>query len=75
MIHKKKPYLSIMLGLATLCFIHSVQHVTASGEDGYLEGIGYREQALQQAKGSKFQSEGADGVTMASFGGGTNIWL
>jgi len=74
MIHKKKPYLSIMLGLATLCFIHSVQHVKAE-EEGYIEAIGYREQTLQQAKGSFFQSEDGDGVYYASFGGGTNIWI
>jgi len=75
MIHKKKPYLSIMLGLATLCFIHSVQHVTAAEGDGYIEGIGFREQTLQQAKGSFFSSEAGEGVNYASFGGGTNIWI
>jgi len=50
--------------------------VTAGGEGGgYLDGIGYREQALQQAKGANFQEEGASGVSIASFGGGTNIFV
>jgi len=49
---------------------------TAGGEGGgYLDGIGYREQALQQAKGANFQSEGASNVNYASFGGGTNIFI
>jgi hypothetical protein len=30
---------------------------------------------LQQAKGSKFVSEDADGISLASFGGGTNIFV
>ena len=40
-----------------------------------LEGIGYREQALQQAKTSFFQSEVPNGVLYASFNGGTNIFI
>lgn len=40
-----------------------------------LDGIGYREQELQQAKGTKFISEDAKGVAWASFGGGTNIFI
>ena len=41
----------------------------------YLNGVGYREQELQQAKGARFQSEAPEGVTYASFGGGTNIFV
>jgi hypothetical protein len=41
----------------------------------YLNGIGYREQELQQAKGARFQSEAPEGVLWASFGGGTNIFV
>jgi len=41
----------------------------------YLNGIGYREQELQQAKGARFQSEAPEGVNYASFGGGTNIFV
>jgi len=40
-----------------------------------LDGIGYREQELQQAKGSRFSQEATDGISMASFGGGTNIFV
>jgi hypothetical protein len=42
---------------------------------GFLEGIGFREQELQQAKGKKFISELPRGVTWSSFGGGTNTFL
>jgi len=48
---------------------------SASNSGFYLEGIGYREQALQQAKGARFQSEEADGIEWASFGGGTHIFI
>jgi hypothetical protein len=41
----------------------------------YLEGIGYREQALQQAKGANFESEDANGINYASFGGSTHIFI
>ena len=40
-----------------------------------LDGIGYREQELQQAKGSRFDHEATDGISFASFGGGTNIFV
>ena len=43
--------------------------------DAYLDGIGYREQELQVAKGSFFQSEEATGVEYASFAGGTHIFI
>jgi hypothetical protein len=40
-----------------------------------LEGIGYREQELQVAKGTNFQSEDPGGVPYASFAGGTHIFI
>lgn len=40
-----------------------------------MEGIGYREQALQQAKGANFESEDADGIDYASFAGSTHIFI
>jgi hypothetical protein len=58
---------------ALLCLLSIV---TAAGDGGgYLDGIGYREQALQQAKGALFADEGASGVLYASYGGGTNIFI
>jgi len=41
----------------------------------YLEGIGYREVALQQPKTSFFESEDANGIYYASFSGGANIFI
>ena len=40
-----------------------------------LDGIGYREQELQLAKGSNFASEEPTGINYASFAGGTNIFI
>jgi len=40
-----------------------------------LQGIGYREQELQLARGSFFSSEDPQGVGEASFGGNTNIFI
>lgn len=74
--NKASKYLSILLYLVSINFLERMQLATAEeGNGGYLEGIGYREQALQQAKGANFQSEGASGVSIASFGGGTNIFI
>ena len=42
---------------------------------GHLDGVGYREQELQLAKGNLFQSEEAKGVLYASYGGGTHIFI
>ena len=39
-----------------------MQTKSVSAEEFFLEGIGYREQALQQAKGVRFASEAGDGV-------------
>jgi hypothetical protein len=47
----------------------------AKAQEGYLDGIGYREQELQVAKGTFFESEEATGVKYASFGGGTHIFI
>jgi hypothetical protein len=47
----------------------------ASAGDYFLEGIGYREAALQQPKTTFFKSEEANGVNYASFNGGTNIFI
>ena len=41
----------------------------------YLNGIGYREQELQLAKGTNFESEEANGVKYVSFAGGTHIFI
>ena len=40
-----------------------------------LIGIGYREQELQLAKGTNFESESPTGVSYASFAGGTHIFI
>lgn len=40
-----------------------------------MEGIGYREQELQSAKGTNFDSELPNGVKWASFNGGTHIFM
>jgi hypothetical protein len=44
-------------------------------ENHKLHGIGYREQELQQAKGSRFTTDEPEGITWASFAGGTNIFV
>jgi len=60
--------------LATLLAASCLNMVQAEGEF-YLEGVGYREQELQIAKGTKFASEDATGCPYVSFGGGTNIFI
>jgi hypothetical protein len=47
----------------------------AQDGNGYLDGVGYREQEYGVAKGSVFESETASGVQWASFGGGTHIFI
>ena len=49
--------------------------VHATDGEHYLEGIGYREQEPQTAKGSRFQSEWGSGCSWVSFAGGTNIFI
>jgi hypothetical protein len=65
--------------LAMICMIssHRTFFVSANGVEGeyYLEGIGYREQELQAAKGTRFRSEAAAGVEYASLGGYTHIFI
>lgn len=56
--------------MAASCLIS----VSASGKF-HLAGIGYREQELQIAKGTKFASEDATGCPYVSFAGGTNIFI
>lgn len=51
-----------------------VGNAEAAGSN-YLEGVGYREVALQQPKTSFFESEDANGINYASFAGGTNIFI
>jgi len=41
----------------------------------WIQGIGYREQELQIAKGTKFASEDATGCPYVSFAGNTNIFI
>ena len=50
-----------------------IPHVRA--QDAYLNGIGYREQALQVPKGALFMSEDPVGVPYASYAGDTNIFI
>jgi hypothetical protein len=57
--------------VATFCF----DPVLASTGGFYLDGVGYREQELQVAKGSFFASEEATGARYVSFGGGTHIFI
>jgi len=49
--------------------------VKSANAQTYLDGIGYREQELQVAKGSFFQSEEPTGINYASFAGGTHIFI
>ena len=65
-------YLAAIFSIGCIADLYSVH--AAESED-YLEGIGYREQELQQAKGAKFREERPRGVAWASFGGGTNIFI
>jgi len=44
-------------------------------ENHKLHGLGYREQELQQAKGSRFTTDEPQGISWASFAGGTNIYI
>lgn len=44
-------------------------------ENHKLKGIGYREQELQQARGTRFTYDEPVGIYWASFAGGTNIFI
>jgi len=62
-----------MLSLIMMLQTRSV--LASSSSEFYIEGIGYREQALQQAKGKRFASETPQGIFVASYAGGTNIMI
>jgi len=68
-----------MLLLTLASTASSNMGVQAAGILGlYLNGIGWREQELQQRQGARFQEDhqdNPDGVLWASFGGGTNIFV
>jgi hypothetical protein len=64
----------MLVTLVALNFTETVK-AGALADQLYLEGIGYREQELQVAKGTKFASEEPNGVNWASFAGGTHIFI
>ena len=77
--HKRNSLFSkaliVMFVLQTF-MIHDVQASTPNiKESKVAEGIGYREQELQLAKGKMFSSEVPNGVKWASFSGGTHIFF
>ena len=63
----------LMLSVDLVSFVKGEEPIQYSGM--YLEGIGYREQELQLAKGTNFESEDATGVPHVSFAGGTHIFI
>lgn len=71
-IHRTRQRLFAIRAIATLsCLLYA----TSVAGNFRLDGIGYREQALQTAKTSFFSSEEASGINYASFNGGTNIFI
>jgi hypothetical protein len=60
---------------AVLMAASCLNFVVAAGVSAYLDGVGWREQELQVAKGTRFASEVPNGVPWASFGGGANIFI
>lgn len=80
MIRKKaklrlKMFLNLAAALTTFLTFVGKAEASNTGFDYYLEGLGYREQALQQPKTKFFQSETPGKVLYASFNGGTNIFI
>jgi hypothetical protein len=71
---KQALCLAVVCSMSLIVDLNSVQAGDAK-QEGWLEGLGYREQALQVAKGTLFASEEAKGIPYASFGGGTNIFI
>lgn len=65
--------LVIMMMISDFSYVNANELVTEAGKE--LEGIGYREQELQLAKGTNFESELPRGVQAASFAGGTHIFI
>jgi len=65
-----------MSGLKSLIIILAVMmQSSVCNASQYLEGIGYREQALQQSKGQNFENEQPHGINYASYAGGTYIFI
>lgn len=65
----------LALAFTTLSTLVGKAEASNTGFSYHLDGIGYREQALQQPKTSFFRSEKPEGVLYASFNGGTNIFI
>ena len=55
----------ILMALTQISIVHA----------GYLDGIGYRRQELQQAKGAQQAGENPTGIPWASMAGGTHIFI
>jgi hypothetical protein len=60
--------------LITMAVFTTTEAPLASAQN-FLKGVGYREQELQIAKGSKFQMEVPEGIPWATFAGGTHIFI
>jgi hypothetical protein len=71
---KQAACLAFICSISFIVDSNSVQAFDAK-QEGWIEGIGYREQELQVSKGRMFASEVANGIPWASFGGGTNIFI
>lgn len=71
---KQAACLAVICSIGMILDSNTVQAFDAK-QEGWIEGIGYREQELQVAKGTVFASEEAKGIKYASFGGGTNIFI
>ena len=62
--------------MALLCLMLFTSMASCQSANGkILEGLGYREQELQVAKGTTFNDESANGIPYAAFNGGTNIFI
>ena len=61
--------------LLILFTVAAIMEAPAVLAQNALKGVGYREQELQIAKGSKFQTEIPEGIPWASFAGGTHIFI
>jgi hypothetical protein len=59
--------------MAASCF--NIVQASSLTDAFYLDGVGYREQELQVAKGTRFASEVPTGCSWVSFAGGTNIFI
>lgn len=63
--------------MATSLILSPLTHVQAASDPktGYLYGVGYREQELQQSKTTSFSSEEVGPIQYASYAGNTNIFI